>query len=52
MRRSTQTRVAPSSKVMRRGKTQRDRQSGAWTNHRRNKELRRHDAKPTPSAWA
>jgi hypothetical protein len=26
---------------MRRGKTRRDRESGAWHNHRENKELRR-----------
>jgi hypothetical protein len=26
---------------MRRGKTQRDRESGAWQNHRQNKEMRR-----------
>lgn len=26
---------------MRRGKTRRDRETGAWLNHRKNKELRR-----------
>ncbi len=40
-------RTAPSSRVMRRGKTQRDRRSGAWHNHRQNKEWRRLEGKPT-----
>lgn len=40
-------RVAPAGRVMRKGKTQRDRQSGAWLNHRQNKELRRLEGKPT-----
>jgi hypothetical protein len=31
---------------MRRGKTRRDRESGAWINHRRNKEWRRFEGQP------
>ncbi len=30
-------------RVMRVGKTKRDRASGAWANHRRNKDWRRHE---------
>ena len=41
-------RVAPGARRMRKGKTQRDRQSGAWLNHKRNKEWRRLEGKPTP----
>jgi hypothetical protein len=32
---------------MRRGKTRRDRQSGAWLNHKQNKDWRRLEGKPT-----
>jgi hypothetical protein len=41
-------RVAPTTRVMRRGKTQRDRESGAWLHHKKNKEWRRLEGKPTP----
>ncbi len=49
MRRNSQMRVPPASRVMRPGKTQRDRRSGAWTNHKLNKEWRRLESKPTPT---
>ncbi len=34
-------------RVMRRGKTKRDRASGAWANHKQNKEWRRLEGKHT-----
>jgi hypothetical protein len=41
MRRSAKKHPSSAPRVMRRGKTQRDHQSGAWHNHRANKEWRR-----------
>jgi hypothetical protein len=48
MRRGSQQRVTPQTRVMRRGKTQRDRHTGAWLNHKQNKEWRRLQDKATP----
>lgn len=45
MRRNVQRQ--PSPRVMRRGKTMRDRESGAWQNHRVNKEWRRLEGNST-----
>ena len=47
MRRNTNRQLAP-ARVMRRGKTQRDHASGAWHNHRKNKEWRRLEGVQTP----
>jgi hypothetical protein len=47
MRRNT-SRPLPSARVMRKGKTQRDRASGAWLNHRKNKDWRRLEGHETP----
>lgn len=35
---------AAAPRVMRRGKTKRDHASGAWANHRRNKDWRRNES--------
>jgi hypothetical protein len=47
MRRRVQ-RPPAATRVMRSGKTKRDRASGAWENHRQNKEWRRFEGKQIP----
>jgi hypothetical protein len=47
MRRNTNR--MPATRVMRRGKTRRDRESGAWQNHRANKEWRRLESVQPPA---
>jgi hypothetical protein len=42
-------RQQPATRVMRRGKTRRDRESGAWHNHRLNKEWRRLEGAQPPA---
>ena len=49
MHRSSQIRVSPANRVMRKGKTERDHASGAWTNHRKNKQWRRFEGKLPPA---
>ena len=47
MRRNT-NRTLPSARVMRQGKTRRDHSSGAWLNHRKNKDWRRLEGLEAP----
>ena len=43
MRPNNRSRQQPAVRVMRKGKTRRDRESGAWQNHRTNQASRRLD---------
>jgi hypothetical protein len=42
-------RPLPSARVMRQGKTKRDHASGAWANHRKNKDWRRLEGLQKPA---
>jgi hypothetical protein len=50
MRRNHTRTPGAATKVMRVGKTKRDHTSGAWQNHRRNKEWRRLEGNPDLTA--